>query len=179
MPEIEIRPALAADIQALMALEHNYSSDFVWQMDFRSEEGLIQVTFREAKLPRSVQVKYPRDPQELAEHWKARDGLLVAGLDGQVVGYIGLVQNAALKTTWATDLAVIRRFRRQGIGSALVISGQDWAAQHNSRRLILEMQPKNYPAIQLAIKLGYELCGYNDHYFTNHDIALFFSKWLR
>ena len=28
-------------------------------------------------------------------------------------------------------------------------------------------------------KLGFELCGYNDHYFANHDIALFFSKWLR
>jgi ribosomal protein S18 acetylase RimI-like enzyme len=95
------------------------------------------------------------------------------------VGYISLNQNTNLKTTWATDLAVRRRHRRQGIGSALVIAGQDWALQNKSRRLVLEMQPKNHPAIQLARKLGYELCGYNDHYFTNQDIALFFSKWLR
>jgi GNAT superfamily N-acetyltransferase len=179
MPEIEIRPAIATDIHDLMALEHNYSSDYVWQMDVRQEEAEINVLFREMRLPRSVQVVYPRDPQILADTWTQRDGLLVAVLESELVGYISLNQNTTLKTTWVTDLVVMRRLRRQGVGSALVISAQEWSSQHNSRRLILEMQPKNYPAIQLAKKLGFELCGYNDHYFTNHDIALFFSKWLR
>jgi RimJ/RimL family protein N-acetyltransferase len=41
------------------------------------------------------------------------------------------------------------------------------------------MQSKNHPAIQLAHKLGFEFCGYNDHYFSNQDIALFFSRPLR
>ena len=40
-------------------------------------------------------------------------------------------------------------------------------------------RPKNYPAICLAEKMGFELCGYNDHYFANNDIAIFFSKWVR
>lgn len=179
MPEINIRPAIATDIHALMALEHNYSSDYVWQMDVRQEDAEIHVLFREMRLPRSVQVVYPRDPQILADTWTQRDGLLVAVLEDELIGYISLTQNGTLKTTWATDLVVMRRLRRQGVGSALVISAEEWSSQHNSRRLILEMQPKNYPAIQLAKKLGFELCGYNDHYFTNHDIALFFSKWLR
>jgi GNAT superfamily N-acetyltransferase len=179
MPEINIRPAIATDIHALMALEHNYSSDYVWQMDVRQEDAEIHVWFREMRLPRSVQVIYPRDPQTLADTWTQRDGLLVAVLEDELIGYISLAQNGNLKTTWATDLVVMRRLRRQGVGSALVISAQEWSSQHNSRRLILEMQPKNYPAIQLAKKLGFELCGYNDHYFTNQDIALFFSKWLR
>jgi ribosomal protein S18 acetylase RimI-like enzyme len=179
MPEIEIRPALDTDIQTLMEIEHNFSSDYVWQMDFRQDEGGITVTFREVRLPRSVQVKYPRDHSNLEDNWDQQDGLLVAEMEKEVVGYISLTNNSTLKTTWATDLAVVRRSRRQGIGSALVIAAQEWAAQNNNRRLILEMQPKNYPAIQLAKKLGFELCGYNDHYFTNHDIALFFSKWLR
>lgn len=179
MPEIEIRPAIASDIHSLMELEHNYSSDFVWQMEIRQEDAEVNITFREVRLPRSVQVLYPRDHQTLADDWTQRDGLLVAELASEVVGYISLTQNAILKTTWATDLAIKRSLRRQGIGSALVISAQEWATKNNSRRLILEMQPKNFPAIQLAKKLGFELCGYNDHYFTNQDIALFFSKWLR
>jgi ribosomal protein S18 acetylase RimI-like enzyme len=179
MPKIEIRPAIATDIHSLMALDHNYTTDFVWQMDLRQDDQEINVIFREVRLPRSAQVKYPRDPQALADTWTQRDGLLVAEMESDIVGYISLSQNALLRTTWATDLAVTRRVRRQGIGSALVISAQEWAAKNKSRRLILEMQPKNYPAIRLMKKLGYELCGYNDHYFTNHDIALFFSKWLR
>lgn len=179
MPKIEIRPAIATDIHALMAIEHNYSSDYVWQMDLRQEDSEISVVFREVRLPRTSQGTYPRDHQTLADNWTHRDGLLIAELENKIVGYISLTKNAILQTTWATDLAVKRRFRRQGIGSALVISAQEWATHNNSRRLILEMQPKNFPAIQLVKKLGFELCGYNDHYFANHDIALFFSKWLR
>ncbi len=179
MPEIEIRPAIATDIHQLMVLEHNYSTNFVWQMEFRQEEKEVSVTFREVRLPRSTQVIYPRDHQTLADNWTKRDGLLVVEMESDIVGYISLTQNPLLQTTWATDLVVKRQLRRQGIGSALVISAEEWAANNKSRRLILEMQPKNYPAIQLAKKLGFELCGYNDHYFANHDIALFFSKWLR
>ena len=179
MPEIEIRPATADDIHALMAMDHNYASDYVWQMDLQREDSQIKISFRETKLPRSVQVMYPRDVQSLADDWTDRAGILVATLDGTPVGYISFMQHVAPKTTWVTDLVVIRRLRRQGIGSALILAAQEWGMQHQSRRLILEMQPKNHPAISLAEKLGFELCGYNDHYFANNDIALFFSKWLR
>lgn len=179
MPEIEIRPAIASDIKDLTTLEHNYFSDHVWQLDFRNEAGVINVTFRETRLPRSVQVRYPNKPSKLLDDWSTRDGLLVAILEEQPVGYISLEQNPYLVATRVTDLAVSRPLRRQRIGSSLVIAAQEWAANHDSRRLILEVQPKNYPAIQMAHKLGFELCGYNDHYFANHDIALFFSKWVK
>ncbi len=179
MPEIEIRPAIATDIHTLMSLEHSYSSDHVWQMDFKPDGGTVKITFREVRLPRSVQVQYPHDPHRLADDWSQRDILLVAAMEGQSVGYISLEQNPQLKATRVTDLAISRQLRRKKIGSSLVLAAQDWASKHNSRRLILEVQPKNYPAIQMAKKLGFELCGYNDHYFANHDIALFFSKWLK
>ena len=51
-----------------------------------------------------------------------------------------------------------------------------WMEQHNKGQLVLEMQSKNYPAICLAIKLGFEFCGYNDRYYQNQDIVLFFAK---
>ncbi len=176
MPEIQIRPAAEADIPALVALDHNYSSDFVWQMEIQIDEGQVGVSFREIRLPRSVRVEYPRKPSLLADEWSQHDGLVVATIEEEPVGYIGLRLNIAPLTTWATDLVVLRRLRRQGIGSALVLAAQEWAEQHGSRRMVLEMQPKNYPAIHLARKLGFEFCGYNDRYFANHDIGLFFGK---
>jgi ribosomal protein S18 acetylase RimI-like enzyme len=78
-----------------------------------------------------------------------------------------------------TDLVVAGRLRRQGIGSALVLAAQDWVANHSkSRRLVFAMQPKNFPAINLSQKLGFDFCGYNDHYYPNQDIAIFFEKWF-
>jgi GNAT superfamily N-acetyltransferase len=178
MPEIEIRPANPADIPLLAAIDHDYSSDFVWQMELQSEEGQVGVSFRQVRLPRSVRVDYPRPPANLRNDWSQRSGLLVALLEGQAIAYTSLMLNIAPATTWVSDLAVIRRLRRQGVGSALVLAAQDWARQHGTYRIIIEMQPKNYPAICMAQKLGFDFCGYNDRYFANHDIALFFGKSL-
>ena len=180
MPEIEIRPAVAEDIPNLIHLEHDYTSDYVWQMELQPpEEDRIGINFRQVRLPRSVKVDYPRPVSTLAEDWMRRSGILVAIHAGEIVGYLSLMLDIAPLTTWVTDLAVAPAMRRKGIGSALVLAGMAWGAQHESYRLVLEMQPKNYPAICLAKKLGFEFCGYNDRYYPNHDIALFFAKVLR
>ncbi len=185
MPEIEIRPPIPTDIPKLIEIDHDYVSDHVWQMEVQHETGQkpsdlrVEIIFRQLKLPRSVHVQYPRSPGDLVHDWKERSCLLVAALQGEVVGYASLMLTISPHTGWMTDLAVIRRYRRQGIGSTLVLAGQEYSRQKQCSRMVMEMQPKNYPAICLAQKLGYNLCGYNDHYFPNHDIALFFSKSLR
>ena len=178
MPEIQIRPAIAVDIPKLIAIDHHYTSENAWQMDLIIEEGQIAVNFRQIHLPRSVKVEYPRSPQSLLVDWNKRSGLLVAILEDEPIAYISMMQDIAPATTWVTDLVVLRRLRRQGIGSALVLAGQDWARQHSTYRMVLEMQPKNYAAYSLSQKLGYTFCGYNDSYYTNHDITLFFAKSL-
>lgn len=185
MPEIVIRPVTAADIPKLLEIDHNYVSDHVWQMSVQRETGTspsdlqVSVIFRQVQLPRSVHVAYPRPTDHLAEGFNQQAGLLAAVLAGEVVGYIRLRTNIAPVTTWATDLAIARRYRRQGIGSGLVLAGQEWGRQQGSYRMVLEMQPKNYPAICMAQKLGFDLCGYNDRYYPNYDIALFYAKSIR
>lgn len=179
MPEIEIRPAIAEDIPKLINIDHNYVSDHVWQMEISQDEKDMWVNFRQIHLPRSVKVDYPRPVNQLQLEWQERSALLIGALSGEVIGYVSLMLGCAPLTTWVTDLAVVRRYRRQGIASALLMAAQAWARQKGSMRLVLEMQPKNYPAICMAQKLGFDLCGYNDRYYINHDIALFFAKAVR
>jgi len=179
MPEIEIRPAVLADFTRLVSLEHSYQAPYVWQMDRSSEEGSVTVNFREIRLPRPVRVEYPHSPEKLVENWKTLSEMLVALMGGVQVGYIALKEQTVPNALWVTDLVVGEKNRRKGIGSALVLAAQEWAAQHSLRRIVIEMQSKNYPAIKLALKLGYEFCGYNDHYYANQDIALFFAGFLR
>jgi ribosomal protein S18 acetylase RimI-like enzyme len=179
MPEIEIRPAIADDIPHLVAFEHGYSSDYVWQMDIQIEENQVGVKFRNVRLPRSVRVDYPRNTQSLIGGWAERAALLVAAINEKPVGYISLLDDVTPASAWVSDLVVERRLRRQGIGAALLLAGQEWASRRRFQRVVIEMQPKNHPAISLVNKLGYEFCGYNDRYYANHDIALFFGKPLR
>jgi ribosomal protein S18 acetylase RimI-like enzyme len=105
--------------------------------------------------------------------------IYTALLDQDVVGYVSLLERGMDSTVSVTDLVVNAANRRQGVGSALLASAQDWAAARSLRLIILEMQSKNLPAIRFSQKFGYDFCGYNDHYYLTQDVALFFAKSLK
>ena len=179
MQGLNVRPAISTDIAALVALDHGYSTDHVWQMAKQQESSEIGVVFREVRLPRPMRVSYPRDPHRLIDDWTYRDGLLVAELDEDALGYISLVENPAPASGWATDLVVGLRHRRQGVATRLLAAACHWCRERGMSQLFLEMQSKNIPAIRLATKLGSVFSGYSDRYYPNQDIALFFALSLR
>jgi len=178
MPEIEIRPATLEDIPFLIELEHGYTSEYVWQMDNQSLAGGFQVSFQSVRYPRSVKVDYPRPFIILQDNWHERAGLLVATLASEPIGYASLTLDQQNAAAWVTDLIVRRRLHRKGIGTALLLTSLDWAAEHDCREVVVAVQPKNHPAINLLRKLGFGFSGYKEHHFPNGDIGLFFSKDL-
>ena len=175
---LEIRPAIATDLSRMMGMDHSVKSDYVWQLDLRREGGQISATLREVRLPRPVSVAYPRNPFALADEWQYKDRVLVA-VSVNVMGYICIVEQSASTVAWVTDLVVAPEQRRHGIGSLLLKSAQDWALERGSRMFMFETQAKNQPAIHMAQKAGLEFCGYNDHYYANQDVALFFGRTLK
>jgi GNAT superfamily N-acetyltransferase len=178
MAEIDIRPAISTDIPKMISLDHNYATGHVWQMTLDLTDIQTQVSFREVRLPRDVHVNYPRIPRRLLDDWTKRDLLLLAEEGGIVRGYISVRLGLAPASAWVEDLTVDRIYRRNGIASALVLAAQDWCGKKGIHRLTLEMQPKNYPAIQFAYKLGFEFSGYNDQYYRDQEIAIFFSSYI-
>lgn len=178
MEGLSIRQAISSDVPGLISLDHNYSTDHVWQMEYRQTDDEIRAIFREVRLPRPMRVTYPRDPQRLADEWTRRAALLVAELGETRRGYVALVQGTAEATGWVTDLVVGLRDRRQGIATRLLGAAWEWCRQRGMERIFLEMQSKNYPGIRLARKLGFVFCGYSDRFYPNEDIALFFSLEL-
>lgn len=179
MPQIEIRQAEPEDIPFLTKLDHFFETTYVWQMERNQDIGEINLGFRKVRLPRSVRVDYPRPPEVLEQDLRHKTVVLAASLNHDLVGYISLLEQPATQSAWITDLAVHYDLRRKGIGTALVISAHEWAARHRLRWMTMEMQSKNYPAICLASKLGYEFCGFNEHYYANQDIVLFFGSYIR
>ena len=179
MASFEIRPASVADIPRLIALDHTCVSDYVWQLELRRETGQAVASFREVRLPRSIEVKYPRNPASLGDEWMRRDVALVAVVDGTPSGYLCATVEYASSVAWVTDLAVATLQRRKGAASALITAVQSWAAERGIRRLILEMQSKNQAYIRLAQKFGFEFCGYNDQYYLTQDVTLFFGRAIQ
>lgn len=171
-----IRPAELVDLKACLDIDHSYVTDHVWQMEESEGSGEVTVIFRTARLPRSMQVKYPKDYDNLLESWRRGECFLVAEEDGKTCGYLDLSVQSWHLTGWIDHLAVAKDYRRRGIGSTLVKKAVTWARQQGLRKLMLEIQTKNYPAIRFCQKNGFAFCGFNDRYYTNQDIALFFAR---
>jgi ribosomal protein S18 acetylase RimI-like enzyme len=174
-----VRQADPADLDVCCLLDPSYVTEQVWQMDTRSEDGVITVVFRTVRLPRPMKVSYPRDVTEVVERWRQGDPLFVAVDDhGEVHGYLSISIQRWHGMGWITNLVVDKLWRRQGVGTALLNVAQQWVRAQNLRGLISEVQTKNYPAISFLRKHGFTFCGYNERYYSNYDIALFFAKGL-
>ena len=179
MTSFDIRPAVASDLPRIMSLDHSSLSDYVWQLELRRESGQVSANFREVRLPRSIEVRYPRNPASLADEWTRRDLVLVALYDGNPIGYLCAIDDQASSVATVIDLIVAPVQRRKGAASALLTSTQTWALERGIRRVTLEMQSKNHGCIRLAQKFGYDFCGYNDQYYPTQDVALFFGRAIK
>jgi len=175
---VHVRPAVEEDQERLLDLDHGFLTDYVWQMELGQGSPRMGAQFKETRLPRPMQVNYPRSRDRLQAEWKQRAVLLLAEADSRIVGYASLSSGLAPGAIWLTDVVVDPPQRRKGVGTRLISAAQTWAREHGHDRLVLEMQSKNYPAIKLAQKLAFEFSGYNDKYYENQDIALFFAKRL-
>jgi GNAT superfamily N-acetyltransferase len=174
-----IRSAELPDLEFCLALDPSYSTESVWQMDWDGQDSRVAVTFHTVRLPRSMRVAYPRGRDQLIAGWKRCDGFFVACQSERIVGYAALMAHTAEGVAWISDLVVERTRRRQGVGAALLNAAGEWAKSRGLRRLLIEVQTKNYPAICFCEKLGLAFCGFNDHYYANQDIAIFFARNLR
>ena len=176
---MQVRPARPRDLELCSVLDHSYTTNHVWQMETRGVNETLTIAFRVARLPREVQVNYPRQNEGLLAGWRRRDGFLVADEHGHVYGYVALTAQVEHGIAWVGDLVVDRPWRRRSTGTVLLQAAAQWGQDHGLGRLVIEVQTKNYPAIQFCRSRGLTFCGYNDHYWPSQDIALFFGESLR
>jgi GNAT superfamily N-acetyltransferase len=176
-----IRDGLEADIAACLSLDLSYETDTVWQVTIRQEVGLRQVMFRTERLPRPMQVEQPADEARLRRALSDSDCFLVAATRDPhtILGYLLMSRERSRSFALIRELGVSQPYRRRKIGTRLVRAAKTWAQENGLEQLMLETHTKNYPAIQFAQSCGLNFSGFNDQYFQNQDIAVFFSQSLR
>ncbi|MEO1663696.1 MAG: GNAT family N-acetyltransferase [Chloroflexota bacterium] len=175
-----IRDGIAQDVPRCLSLDHTYETDYVWQVSTREGTDQRSIALRKDRLPRQMDALYIKNPERLKVALAPEQCFLVAMAgDGEVLGYLVMTCSPAEPIAHLRDVVVERDVRRQGIGTRLMKVAGIWAQQHNIQRIIAETQTRNYPAICLYQHAGYTFCGYNDRYFLNQDIAVFFCTSVR
>jgi ribosomal protein S18 acetylase RimI-like enzyme len=174
-----VRLASLSDLNQCLALGHDSETHHVWQMQVQETERAVGVTFDTVRLPRGMTVRYPRDLDQLIDDWQRGEGFLVAEAEGKIRGYVDVLARRWEGTAWVANLAVDVDYRRQGIGRRLMGHAEQWAREQGLGTVVVETSTKNYPAVSFYEALGFAFCGFNDRYYVNQDIALFFAKSLR
>ena len=179
-----LRTADLADLGPCLELDADSQTDHVWQMDEREENGGRVVRFQTVRLPRVMHVAYPRQRDDLLRAWEGNATVLVMAdkradeddpVPPRILAYAELQTCAWQNAGWISHLIVDRPHRRRGIATAMLQASKLWARKEGASRLLVSVQTKNYPAICFCEKNGFVFCGYNDRYYPNRDIALFFS----
>lgn len=176
---MNVRTAQARDLDACLALDESYETEYVWQMDTARANGAIQLGFRVTRLPRAMRVVVHSSQDALADHFEQGACVLVAEELPRVIGYIDVTPDIAQRVCWIQALVVAADMRRQKVGTQLLREAMVWAREQKLRAVMASVATKNYPALAFLQKHGLTFCGFNDQYYHNRDIALFFACNLR
>jgi ribosomal-protein-alanine N-acetyltransferase len=101
---------------------------------------------------------------------------LTAKKNGDVIGYINY--HIISDEFHIANVAVIKSYRRKGIGSMLLESLLKRAAENNIRGVTLEVNENNTAAVGLYKKYGFITEGIRKNYYGNGKDALIMWKYL-
>lgn len=94
----------------------------------------------------------------------------VAKIDKEIVGFGGI--KTILDETEIMNIAVKNSFRRQGIGKLLLEKLINYAKNLNIKKIHLEVNENNFPAISLYKKLNFIEDGRRKNYYKNSEDAI-------
>ena len=98
---------------------------------------------------------------------------VVATLDGNVVGYMGLQIFSG--EGYVTNVAVLPEYRRQGIAKMLI----EKQLQNEMSFITLEVRESNLPAIKLYESCGFENVGIRPKFYSNPtENAIIMTKYF-
>ena len=173
-----VRPARWPDDEAAIgAIEASYTTDRI----YRLERGEMDLRLIPHPIDPPYHKVYP--PMLGREGLRGLGHVVVAELDGRVVGVLAAALSAWNRRVWIEGLYVADAARRRGVGRALVESAIGYARRVGSPCLWLETQNTNYGAIQFYRRVGFRLCGLDERLYdpttnSGNETALFFAMDL-
>ncbi len=177
-----IRDGAEADIARCQQIDHAYETDQVLQIHVHQDDQIgWDIDLKRERLPRKLDLSIPKNANRLRDSLSDDQGFLIAEqrTGGALLGYLAMQNDQRHKIGLIHDLVVDRSHRRAQVGMKLLGAARTWAKEQELLRLTVEIQTKNTPAIAFFQAMGFVFCGFNDRYFPNQDIAIFFSLSLR
>jgi len=105
--------------------------------------------------------------------------LFVAEEDGQIVAFTRVHVHSWNRSAYMIELLVDAVSRRRGIGTLLLKTVEDFAREKGARVIMFDTAVDNFPALNLYLKRGFRICGYNDKLYESGKTAIYLAKELQ
>jgi RimJ/RimL family protein N-acetyltransferase len=176
-----VRDGVEADTDGCLALDHRFETEHVLQIHIHQDEARgWEISISRERLPRMLELSFSADRTRLLSVMRSGCFLVAASPAADTLyGYLAMTNDGNRRIGLIHDIVIGRRFRRQQVATRLAGAARTWAREHGLTRLMFETSTKNIPAITFAQQAGFTFCGFNDRYFPNQDVAVFFSQMLR
>lgn len=138
------------------------------KLNLSAENG--HITYTPVNVP-PYEKRYPLDEVDFTTYLASPDRtVFFAYIDGAIAGQI------RLRRWWnhygyIEDIVVDRRYRRLGVGRALIQQAIEWARQKQLPGIMLETQNNNLAGCRLYESCGFELAGFDRCLYQGIDPA--------
>lgn len=177
VPDIRIRPMTEQDIPRLAAIRPGFVSPTTLVVEKDGDGLAVGWRLAERPLPEPYDKGdgYDFDQAE-RRHILARlrkgDGLhLVVEAEGALVGMLDVAPEEWNNTAWIWNLMLDTSVRGQGLGRELFRRTVTWARRQGFRAVVLETQTNNVPACKFYARMGCQIEGIREAYYSNDDMA--------
>jgi ribosomal protein S18 acetylase RimI-like enzyme len=152
---------------SIPVLKYTYVTTSCYDVSILHREGWWKVELTLKPLEKPLDKGF--EDKLFAEHVE-EPRVFAAMLADQQVGWVELGYQRWNNRMRLWEFLVKEEFRRIGIGSLLMHYAIKVAEEKRARMLVLETQSYNVPAIDLYLKHGFELIGFDIAAYSNEDI---------
>lgn len=150
-------------------LHYTYRSDEHYVPTVKSGKDLFLCSFERQPLEKP----YFHDSYDtlFQEYWQdiSAFGVTENGKD-EIIAYLEVAREEWNDRLHITNLLVLDKYRKKGIGTMLIEKVKQIAKEEDRRIITLETQSCNVPAIDFYLKNGFTFAGTNMYFYSNNDI---------
>ena len=167
MPDIEIR-RMDKDSLKDRKTTFAYGSPDHYRVNIREEDDGWTISLRKEMFDKPF-VKC-NENDKTVQDYKGDSEIYFAFIDGEEAGQLQIELQDFSKSMRVWDIDVWPRFKGMGVGTALMEKCIERAREMGARRIVLETQSSNLPAIDFYRKMGFDLVGLDASHYRNDDI---------
>jgi ribosomal protein S18 acetylase RimI-like enzyme len=179
----DIRQLYSVDQSLLERLIVGYTSTEAYQVVKEETPDLVRFELRLIRLEQPFVKRYPLDEQMIAQYsaLAAAAHAFGAFMGATCVGIAICDPRQWNSSLHVHEFHIAPDFHRQGIGRALMATVEEHARAEGMRRLVLEAQTSNAPAIRFYRALGFTLDAvdislYGEDDLARGEVAVFMKK---